>query len=110
MSDYNLSHDSIESEDIEGLLALLRAGADIEDEMNGFTLLQHAIDVEVANYRDDGELHVDMTALLLAMGADPQRRSEGGSGASAESFALEMGHKWATILIDAWIRDHSTNR
>jgi hypothetical protein len=47
-----------------------------------------------------------MTALLLADGADPRRRSHGGAGVSAEHFAFVNRHWLATRLIEAWLRDH----
>ncbi|WP_338320204.1 ankyrin repeat domain-containing protein [Streptomyces lonarensis] len=83
-------------------------GADIHQERNGLTLLHHAIDVEIDGHEQSGEpLHVDVTAYLLARGADPRRRSGGGTGISAEHMALMRGHWLATCLVEEWVRTHT---
>jgi uncharacterized protein len=100
------AHDAVEFRDLETLAGLLRSGeADIHEEHDGLTLLHHAIAVELDNHNQTGEpLHVDTTALLLAMGADPRRGSGGGVGPTAEHFAFVNGHWLATCLIEAWVR------
>ncbi|MGA5763996.1 ankyrin repeat domain-containing protein [Nonomuraea bangladeshensis] len=101
------AHFAVEMEDAEKLQALLDEGADVHEEHYGLTLLHHAIDVEVDGHAQTGDpLHVDMTALLLANGADPRRRSGGGTGVSAEHFAFVNRHWLASRLIEAWLRDH----
>jgi hypothetical protein len=47
-------------------------------------------------------LHVDVTAFLLARGADPDRLSGGGTGVSARHMALVRGHWLADELFKAW--------
>jgi uncharacterized protein len=102
------AHHAVEMEDLEALRDLLDQGADINEEQGGFTLLHHAIDIEIDGHTQTGDpLHVDMTAYLLARGADPRRRSEGGRGMSAEHMAFARNHWLANCLIEAWIRDHS---
>jgi hypothetical protein len=65
------------------------------------------IDVEIDGHTQTGDpLHVDVTAYLLARGADPRRRSGMGSGISAERMALTRGHWLASCLIEEWIRSH----
>lgn len=60
------------------------------------TLLHHAIDTEVDSYDQTGKhLHVDVTALLLARGADPMRRW---NGVTALAAAEQRGH-W----LGAWV-------
>jgi hypothetical protein len=102
-----LAHYAVEMEDLEALRDLLDQGDNINEEHQGLTLLHHAIDVEIDGHTQTGDpLHVDVTAYLLARGADPQRRSGGGSGVSAEHMALARGHWLASCLIEEWIRTH----
>jgi uncharacterized protein len=96
-------HHAVEMEDLDAIRALLDSGGDVEEEEGGWSLLQHAIDVEVDGSTQTGDaLHVDVTAYLLARGADPTRRSGGGRGTSAEHMALWRGHWLATALIESW--------
>ncbi|MQS09191.1 ankyrin repeat domain-containing protein [Streptomyces alkaliphilus] len=100
-------HLAVETQNTEKLGDLLDRGADIHEEHHGLTLLHHAIDVEVDGHTQTGEpLRVDTTALLLARGADPRRRSGGGTGVSAEHMALVGGHRLASRLIAEWLRAH----
>ncbi|MDT3439084.1 MULTISPECIES: ankyrin repeat domain-containing protein [unclassified Pseudofrankia] len=102
------THRAVEMEDLPALRDLLDAGADVHEERDGFTLLHRAIDMELDAHALTGEpLHVDMTAYLLARGADPRRRGEGGNGISARHMAVSSGHWLATCLIDEWIRTHT---
>ena len=80
---------------------LLDAGADIEDGgPDGFTLLRNAIDVEIDGATQTGQpLHVDVTAFLLARGADS---TPGGSDLAVD--AELRGHWLAAELINAWRR------
>jgi hypothetical protein len=104
--DMSRAHRAVEHGDLETLARLLRSGeADIHEEDDGFTLLHHAIDVELDAHNQTGEpLHVDTTALLLALGADPRRGPSGGAGPTAEHFAFVNGHWLASCLIEAWIK------
>jgi len=104
-SDLSPAHQAVELEDLEKLRDLLDAGADPNEEHHGLTLLHHAIDIEADSHTQTGDpLHVDTTAYLLARGADPTRRSGGGSGVSAEHYAFTRGHWLASSIIDAWIK------
>ncbi|MEW9549702.1 ankyrin repeat domain-containing protein [Nonomuraea sp. NPDC050783] len=101
------AHLAVEMDDAEKLQVLLDEGASVHEEHDGLTLLHCAIEGEVDSHAQTGDrLHVDMTALLLANGADPRRRSHGGRGVSAEHFALVNRHWLAARLIEAWLRDH----
>jgi len=94
---------AIERGDLPGLRDALAAGVDISRERDGLTLLHYAIDVESDAHAQTGQpLHVDATALLLARGADPQRRSGMGSGVSAEHMATLSGHWLALELFEGW--------
>lgn len=100
------AHLAVEQEDFEALRDLLDAGVDVHaEETDGFTLLHHAIDVEIEGMTQGGEIHVDMTAYLLARGADPTRASHGGRGLSAEHMAFVGGHWVAATLFTAWRRE-----
>ena len=64
--------DAIERTDVDRLRRLLDAGADIREARDGWTPLHHAVDIEVDSAaQTGGALHVDITALLVARGADP---------------------------------------
>lgn len=94
------AHEAVENEDLLRLRDLLDAGADIEEVDGGLTLLQHAIDVEVDGHTQTGEpLHVDVTAFLLARGADPMASPSGDGAGSALHMARLSGHWLAVALI-----------
>jgi uncharacterized protein len=95
--------DAIEMDDLPALKSALDSGFDIETEKDGLTLLHYAIDAESDSHHQSGKpLHVDATALLLAYGADPDRRSGGGTGVTAEHMAFLSGHWLAIELFRAW--------
>jgi uncharacterized protein len=63
------AHSAVEMEDLPKLRDLLGAGHDVEDDDgSGWTLLLHAIDIEVDSHDQGRLLHVDVTAFLLARG------------------------------------------
>jgi uncharacterized protein len=110
-SDMSPAHQAVELEDLTALRDLLDAGADPNEEHHGLTLLHHAIDVEADSHTQTGDpLHVDMTAYLLARGADPTRRSGGGSGVSGQHYAFTRGHWLASSVIEAWIKTSAGSR
>jgi len=73
------AHRAVEQEDLPLLRDLLNAGNDVEDDDgDGWTLLRHAIDIEYDGHvQSGGPLHADVTAFLLARGADPLRPCNG---------------------------------
>lgn len=107
MTDMSTAHQAVELEDLPRLRELLDSGADINEEHGGLTLLHHAVDVEIDGHNQTGEpLHVDTTAYLLARGANPLRRSGGGTGVSAEHVAFTRGHWLAVALFQEWKNSH----
>src|SRR5258708_16063796 len=85
------AHLAVEHEDLPRLRDLLDAGHDVEDDSgDGWTLLRHAIDVEYDGHVQTGRpLHADLTAFLLARGADPLRTH---NGIPAVTEAQTPGH------------------
>jgi hypothetical protein len=109
MSDYpSPAHDAVEHARLDQLVDLLAAGADVEEMRDGLSLLAHAVDTEAdAVLQNGGELSVELTAAVLAAGADPLRNTGGWRQESARDLAVRMGHTLAVELFDAWIRDHA---
>jgi hypothetical protein len=73
-------------------------GGDAEDDDgHGWTLLRHAIDAEHDRHAQSGEpLHADVTAFLLARGADPLRPC---NGKTVIDEALHLGHWLAAEIM-----------
>jgi uncharacterized protein len=97
------AHLAVEHENLPRLRDLLDAGHDVEDDDgDGWTLLRHAIDAQYDGHQQaGGPLHADVTAFLLARGADPMRRGPGGMPAVTE--AEIRGHWLAAEIMRAWI-------
>jgi uncharacterized protein len=97
------AHHAVEHEDLPELRDLLDAGHDVEDDNgDGWTLLRHAIDVEHDGHVQTGEpLHADVTAFLLARGADPMRPC---NGIPVVAEAEIRGHWLAAEIMHAWIK------
>jgi hypothetical protein len=73
-----------------------------DDDGHGWTLLRHAIDVELDGHTQTGDpLRADLTAFLLARGADPLRRC---NGMPVVEVAEIGGHWLAAEVMRAWIR------
>src|SRR5437773_7633734 len=96
------AHDAVEHEDLPRVRDLLDAGADVEDDDgDGWTLLRHAIDTELSGHAQTGQpLHADVTAFLLARGADPLRRC---NGMPVVEEAAIRGHWLAAEIMGGWI-------
>jgi hypothetical protein len=95
------AHQAIEEHDLVRLRELLDTGTDAEDEtQDGLTLLRHAVHREHTTHAERGDpLHVGMTVLLLARGADPHHLRD---GTSTETEAEILGHWLAAEIIRAW--------
>ena len=105
MSAMTPAHDAVEHEDLPRLRTLLDEGADVEEVHGGLTLLQHAVDVEIDAHTQTGEpLHVDLTAYLLARGADPLASPAPGGAGSALHTARLRGHWLAVAVMEAFVR------
>ncbi|MFC5831201.1 ankyrin repeat domain-containing protein [Nonomuraea insulae] len=106
------AHLAVEFEDLPTLRELLDNGHSVEDpDEHGWTLLHHAIDVEIDGHVQTGEpLHVDVTAYLLARGADPLASSR--RYVTALQQAESQRHWLAVEIIRAWLgqRAISENR
>ncbi|MFI5898529.1 ankyrin repeat domain-containing protein [Actinoplanes sp. NPDC051513] len=96
------AHQAVEEQNLVLLRDLIDAGHDIEDhDGDGWTLLRHAVAVEQDHHRQTGEpAHADMTAFLLARGANPHRT--GPDGATPLQEAEDRGHWLAAEIIHAW--------
>jgi hypothetical protein len=92
----------VEQEDLPLLRDLLDARNDVEeDDGDGWSLLRHALDTEYDGHVQTGEpLHADVTAFLLARGADPLRQCK---GRSIVAEAERCGHWLAAEIMRAWI-------
>ncbi len=78
-------------------------GADINEYKDGWTPLHHAVDIEVDSATQTGdELHVDVTALLIARGADPHRPDT--EGVTPLQDAERRGHWLAAEIMIAMLR------
>ncbi|MEV6527600.1 ankyrin repeat domain-containing protein [Longispora sp. NPDC051575] len=102
MFDWSPAHQAVEQSDIPRLKELLDAGHDVEDDDgHGWTLLRHALDVEHDGHCQTGQpLTADLTAYLLARGADPQRPC---NGMPVVVEAEIRGHWLAAEIMRAWI-------
>ncbi|BCY13432.1 ankyrin repeat domain-containing protein [Actinoplanes sp. L3-i22] len=101
MGDAYLAHHAVEMGDLESLREEIANGADIEAVLGNISLLQHALDVEISGIHGGHGMHVDLTALVLAAGADPFRKT-GWNEISAVEMAEEGGHWLAVALFRAW--------
>ncbi|MEU9827944.1 ankyrin repeat domain-containing protein [Micromonospora chersina] len=97
-------------EDLPRLRQLLDDGAATEDaDEQGMTLLHHAVDVEGDGaLQSGGPLHVDVTALLLARGANPHAVDR--EGRTPLDYARANGHWLGAELLTAWSRDLVTGQ
>ncbi|MFI8802760.1 ankyrin repeat domain-containing protein [Micromonospora chalcea] len=98
------THHAVEMEDLPRLRQLLDDGAAVEDaDEHGLTLLHHAVDVEGDGaLQSGGPLHVDVTAFLLARGANPDAVDR--DGRTPLDYARANGHWLAVELLAAWSR------
>ena len=95
------AHHAVADHGLNRLRGLLDDGHDIEDDnSDGWSLLRRAIHTEADRNARTGEpLHADMTAFLLARGAEPH---EDGTGIAAEAELL--GHWLAAEIVSAWVK------
>ncbi|MFF9780150.1 ankyrin repeat domain-containing protein [Streptomyces sp. NPDC013978] len=110
MGDYwTPAHRAVEQEDAEALARLLAAGSDPDEVCGNVTLLTHAIDVEGDGALQSGQaLTVHTTAVLLAMGADPELADP--DGGTPIDVADHYGHDLAMKLLQAHISRRAGGR
>jgi ankyrin repeat protein len=98
------AHRAVELEDVPLLRRLLDEGADVQDPTaSGWTLLHHAVDIEIdGSQQTGGPLHVDTTALLLSRGADPTARDA--DARTPLDLARTRGHWLAAGLMEVLLR------
>ncbi|MEW9528752.1 ankyrin repeat domain-containing protein [Microbispora sp. NPDC049125] len=101
--EWSPAHHAVEHEDLPTLRDLLDNGHDVQDsDTQGWSLLHHSIDVEIDGHQQTGEpLHVDVTAYLLARGANPSAASH--RYGTPLQMAEDRGHWLATELIRSWL-------
>lgn len=96
------AHEALVNGDIAELTRLLDSGVDPNEVWSNMTLLLHAIDIEADGAcQNDEPLDAACTAVLLAYGADPERR--GPQGEIPRLWAFHSGHGLAVRLIEAHI-------
>ena len=95
------AHLAVEQQDLSRLRDLMVGGHDVEDDDgHGCSLLRHAIAVEYDSHvQAGGPLHADVTAFLLARGADPLRPL---NGVPVVIEAETRGHWLAAEIMRAW--------
>lgn len=94
------AHLAVENEDLPRLRELLDGGVDVEEIDGGLTLLQHAVALEVDGHTQTGmPLHVDVTAYLLARGADPLASSPVGGGVGSALHMARVGGHWLAVSL-----------
>ena len=99
------AHVAVELEDLVALRDLLDAGTDPNEIWQRMTLLDHAIDLETQASAQPGErLRADLTAYLLARGADPLRSLPGQP--TTEHQAFNSRHWLALDLFASWKARH----
>jgi hypothetical protein len=96
------AHQAVEMGEAAKLTRLLDSGVHPDEVWSGMTLLLHAIEVESDGAAQTGEpLDAACTAVLLAYGADPERRGPHGDVPRLRAF--HSGHGLAVRLIEAHI-------
>jgi hypothetical protein len=95
---------AIEHDRFRTLHDLLAAGADVHAEVSGESLLVYSMDSEETVNASTREIHVDSSALLLAMGADPFRPPRGATGPTPAQRAAERFYAPDILLYERWTR------
>jgi hypothetical protein len=95
-------HHAIQMRDVDVLGDLIAEGADVEVVHGSETPLMHAVHVESFDFSVKGVWHVDMTALILAAGADPAR-AVGDPPRTALETAEKGGHWMAVSILKGWM-------
>jgi len=97
----NPLHAAIENYALDAIRMLAQLGADINciEARTGYRPLHHALENEIGQYTESdsqSEPDLEMTHLLLQLGADPYALSR--DGVSAKEFAKQIKHEPAVSL------------
>lgn len=76
----------------------LLAGRNLHAEIEGQSLLSEALENETSYWQQDGVVHLDGSAMLLALGADPQRRLPVDPFISAHQRAINVGGEQSPVV------------
>ena len=95
---------AIEHDRFRVLRDVLAAGADVHTEVWGQSLLVYSMDSEETVNAATREVHLDSSALLLAMGADPLRPPRGATGPTPAQRAAERFYAPDILLYASWTR------
>ncbi len=97
---WNPLHAAIESEELECVRLLLERGADVEAISGDLSPLAHAVDITIDGHHQSGGIpggeHLDIVALLLHAGADPEpglRVAEGYEATRVVHFISEVARR-----------------
>lgn len=99
MDSINRLRDAIELQDLELLRKALDDDLSVDHVFpDGTTPLHRAVDVEIDSHIQTGEpLHVDVTAYLIARGADPNATANS-LGQTPLELAASQGH-WLAVAV-----------
>lgn len=92
---------AIEVERFRDAYDMLAAGADVHAEVGRNSLLVQALYLEEDGYTQSREMHLDGSALLLAMGADPWRPPRDAPAPTAAQLA-DHWYAPAALLYRSW--------
>lgn len=96
---------AIEFERFRELHDILAAGADVHTEASRGSLLMQALFFEADAEAQVSEIHLDCSALLLAMGADPYRPRRATTGPNAAELAADaVRYTPDLMLYKSWTR------
>jgi hypothetical protein len=103
--EYTPANEAIELSQFRKLYDVLAGGTDVHQEQSGWSLLMNAVSSASDARAQAGETHLDVLALLLAMGADPWRGARGKPPLGAAHISFVDGFTPATLLFTSWTRD-----
>jgi hypothetical protein len=103
--EFTPANEAIEHDRFRELYEVLAGGTDVHEEQSGWSLLMNAVSDAMDAGAQNGEIHLDAVALLLAMGADPWRGPRGKPPMGAAHMSFVNGFTPGTLLFTSWTRD-----